>query len=123
MFLNFILPTTFILSWLIYVFKNDLHEIIYYLPILLLIPYFFLVSKIRSIRVMKKLSPFETPITHGYIERDLNPLFAIIAQIDKGSYKLYFNGNKKTRGSFQYKVFYPEIPNNPKTCLIIFNYN
>ena len=44
---------------------------------------------------MKKLSPFDTPITNGYIERGLNSTFAILAERDKGSYKLYYNGNKK----------------------------
>jgi hypothetical protein len=44
---------------------------------------------------MKKLSPFDTPITHGYTDRGLNSTFAIIAERDKGSYKLYYNGNKK----------------------------
>ena len=94
MFLNFILPTTFIFSWLIYVLKNDPHEIIFY-SVFLLFPYLFLVTKIRSIRVMKKLSPLETLITHGYIEQGLNPIFAILVERDKGSYLLYFNGNKK----------------------------
>ena len=77
--------------------NNDNYEfeILYCLPVFLLIPYFFLLTKIRSIRVMKKLSPFDTPITNGYIERGLNSTFAIIAERDKGSYKLYYNGNKK----------------------------
>ena len=97
MFLTLILPIIFIVSWLTYVFKNDLYEIIYYLPIFLIIPYFFFVSKIRSIRIMKKLSSFETPITHGYIKRDFNQIFAIIAERDKGSYKLYSNGNEKNQ--------------------------
>ena len=122
MFLNFILPTTFIFSWLIYVLKNDPHEIIFY-SVFLLFPYLFLVTKIRSIRVMKKLSPLETLITHGYIEQGLNPIFAILVERDKGSYLLYFNGNKKNRASFQYKVFYPKIPNNPETGLFIFKSN
>ena len=42
---------------------------------------------------MKKLSPLETLITHGYIEQGLNPIFAILVERDKGSYLLYFNGN------------------------------
>jgi len=46
---------------------------------------------------MKKLSSFETPITHGYIKRDFNQIFAIIAERDKGSYKLYSNGNEKNQ--------------------------
>jgi hypothetical protein len=46
---------------------------------------------------LKKLSPFDTQITHGYVERGLNPNFAIIAERAKGSYKLYFNGNKKNQ--------------------------
>ena len=96
MILN-LLPIFLLVLWFTYVFKNYEYEIIYCLPILLLFPYFFLVSKIRSIRVMKKLSPFDTPITNGYIERGLNPNFAIIAERAKGSYKLYFNGNKKNQ--------------------------
>ena len=96
MILN-LLPIFLLVLWFTYVFKNYEYEIIYCLPILLLIPYLFLVSKIRSIRVMKKLSPFDTPITNGYIERGLNPNFAIIAERAKGSYKLYFNGNKKNQ--------------------------
>ena len=94
MILN-LLPIFLLVFWFTYVFKNYEYEIIYCLPILLLIPYFFLVSKIRSIRVMKKLSPFDTPITNGHIERGLNSTFAIIAERDKGAYKLYYNGNKK----------------------------
>jgi len=96
MFLNFILPTTFIFSWVIYVFKNDPDEIIFY-SVFLLFPYLILVTKIRGIRVMKKLSPLETLITHGSIEGGLNPIFAIVAERNKGSYKLYFNGNKKSQ--------------------------
>ena len=122
MILN-LLPFFLIVFWFTYVFKNYEFEILYCLPVFLLIPYFFLLTKIRSIRVMKKLSPFDTPITNGYVERGLNSTFAIIAERDKGSYKLYYNGNKKNRASFQYKVFYPKIPNNPKTVYITFNYN
>ena len=94
MILN-LLPICLLVFWFTYVFKNYEYEIIYCLPILLLFPYFFLVSKIRSIRVMKKLSPFDTPITNGYTEGGLNSTFAILAERDKGSYKLYYNGNKK----------------------------
>jgi len=108
MILNLILPLGLIFSWLIYLLKNDLLEIIYCLPILLLIPYSFLVSKIKRIRVMKKLSPFDTPITHGYIERGLNPNFAIIAERDKGSYKLYYNGNKKNQSIVSVRSFLSE---------------
>ena len=104
MFLNFILPTTFIFSWVIYVFKNDPDEIIFY-SVFLLFPYLILVTKIRSIRVMKKLSPFDTPITNGYVERGLNTTFAIIAERDKGSYKLYFNGNKKSQSIVSVQSF------------------
>ena len=107
MFLNFILPTTFIFSWVIYVFKNDPDEIIFY-SVFLLFPYLILVTKIRSIRVMKKLSPFETLITHGYIERGLNPIFAIVAERNKGSYKLYFNGNKKSQSIVSVQSFLSE---------------
>ena len=94
MILN-LLPFFLIVFWFTYVFKNYEFEILYCLPVFLLSPYFFLLTKIRSIRVMKKLSPFDTPITNGYIERGLNSTFAIIAERDKGSYKLYYNGNKK----------------------------
>lgn len=107
MFLNFILPTTFIFSWLIYVLKNDPHEIIFY-SVFLLFPYLFLVTKIRSIRVMKKLSPFETLITHGYIESGLNPIFAILVERNKGSYQLYFNGNKKSQSIVSVQSFLSE---------------
>ena len=107
MFLNFILPTTFIFSWVIYVFKNDPDEIIFY-SVFLLFPYLILVTKIRSIRVMKKLSPFETLITHGYIEGGLNPIFAIVAERNKGSYKLYFNGNKKSQSIVSVQSFLSE---------------
>ena len=95
MFLNLIVPLIFIFLWLNYAFTNDLDEILLYPPILLLIPYFFLVSKSRKIRVMKKLSTFETPITQGYIKQGYNQTFALLAEYDKGAYKLYFNGNKK----------------------------
>ena len=121
MFLNLIVPLVSIFLWLYYAFTNDLDEILLYPPILLLIPYFFLVTKIRSIRVMKRLSPFDTPITNGYIERGLNSTFAIIVERDKGSYRLYSNGNKKNRASFQYEIIYPKIPNIPKTIYFIFN--
>tara|TARA_B110000003_G_scaffold271212_1_gene304991 strand:- start:380 stop:862 length:483 start_codon:yes stop_codon:yes gene_type:complete len=104
MFLNFILPTTFIFSWVIYVFKNDPDEIIFY-SVFLLFPYLILVTKIRGIRVMKKLSPLETLITHGSIEGGLNPIFAIVAERNKGSYKLYFNGNKKSQSIVSVQSF------------------
>ena len=97
MFLNLIVPLVSIFLWLYYAFTNDLDEILLYPPILLLIPYFFLVSKSRKIRVMKKLSPFETPITQGYIKQGYKQTFALLAEYDKGSYKLYFNGNKKSQ--------------------------
>ena len=71
MFLNLILPITSIFSWFTYVFMNYQYENIYCFPILLLIPYFFLVSKIRSIWIIRKLSPFDTPITNGYIQLQL----------------------------------------------------
>ena len=120
MILNF-LPIFLIGFWLYYGFTNDLDEILIIPPIFLLIPYFFLVTKIRSIRVMKKLSPFDTPITNGHIERGLNSTFAIIAERDKGKYRLYYNGNKKNRASFQYEVIYPKIPKKPKIIYFIFN--
>ena len=107
MFLNF-LPIFLIVFWLYYGFTNDLDEILLYPPIFLLIPYFFLVTKIRSIRVMKKLSPLETLITHGYIERGLNPIFAILVERDKGSYELYFNGNKKNQSIVSVQSFLSE---------------
>ena len=107
MFLNFILPTTFIFSLLIYVLKNDPHEIIFY-SVFLLFPYLFLITKIRSIRVMKKLSPLETLITHGYIDQGLNPIFAILVERDKGSYLLYFNGNKKKQSIVSVQSFLSE---------------
>ena len=103
MFLNLILPITSIFCWLIYLFKNDLHENIYFFPILLLVPYFFLVSKIRSIWIMRKLSPFDTPITNGYIKRGLNPIFAILVEREKGSFSLHYNQNKKTERIFSVK--------------------
>ena len=105
MILN-LLPIFLLVFWLYYGFTNDLDEILLYPPIFLLIPYFFLVTKIRSIRVMKKISPFDTPITNGHIERGLNSTFAIIAERDKGAYKLYYNGNKKKTGHrFSTKFF------------------
>jgi hypothetical protein len=54
---------------------------------------------------MKKLSPFDTPITNGYIDRGLNSTFAIIAERDKGSYKLYYNGNKKKQSILSVQSF------------------
>ena len=107
MILN-LLPIFLLVFWFTYVFKNYEYEAIYCLPVFLLVPYFFLVSKIRSIRVMKKLSPFYTPITHGYIERGLNPNFAIIAERVKGSYKLYYNGNKKNQSIVSVRSFLSE---------------
>ena len=107
MILNF-LPIFLIGFWLYYGFTNDLDEILIIPPIFLLIPYFFLVSKIRSIRVMKKLSPFDTPITNGYIEQGLNPTFAILVERDKGSYELYFNGNKKNQSIVSVQSFLSE---------------
>ena len=104
MILNF-LPIFLIVFWLYYGLTNDLDEILLYPPIFLLIPYFFLVTKIRSIRVMKKLSPLETLITHGSIEGGLNPIFAIVAERNKGSYKLYFNGNKKSQSIVSVQSF------------------
>ena len=107
MILN-LLPIFLLIFWFTYVFKNYEYEIIHCLPILLLFPYFFLVTKIRSTRVMKKLSPFETLITHGYIERGLFPIFAIIAERNKGSYQLYFNGNKKSQSIVSVQSFLSE---------------
>ena len=107
MILNF-LPIFLIGFWLYYGFTNDLDEILIIPPIFLLIPYFFLVTKIRSIRVMKKLSPLETLITHGYIEQGLNPIFAILVERDKGSYLLYFNGNKKKQSIVSVQSFLSE---------------
>ena len=107
MILNF-LPIFLIGFWLYYGFTNDLDEILIIPPIFLLIPYFFLVTKIRSIRVMKKLSPFDTPITNGHIERGLNSTFAIIAERDKGSYRLYYNGNKKKQSIVSVQSFLSE---------------
>ncbi|MDG1326122.1 MAG: hypothetical protein P8P49_10165 [Opitutales bacterium] len=57
---------------------------------------------------MKKLSPFETLITHGYIESGLNPIFAILVERDKGSYQLYFNGNKKNQSIVSVQSFLSE---------------
>ena len=105
MILN-LLPIFLLVFWLYYGFTNDLDEILLYPPIFLLIPYFFLVTKIRSIRVMKKFSPFDTPITNGHIERGLNPTFAIIAERDKGAYKLIFQWKqKKPEHRFSTKFF------------------
>ena len=120
MILN-LLPFFLLVFWFTYVFKNYEFEIIYCLPVFLLIPYFFLVTKIRSIRVMKKLSPFDTPITNGYIDRGLNSTFAIIAERDKGKYRLYYNGNKKNRASYQYEIIYPKKTKKPKVIYFIFN--
>ena len=117
MILN-LLPIFLLVFWFTYVFKNYEYEIIYCLPILLLFPYFFLVSKIRSIRVMKKLSPFDTPITNGYIDRGLNSTFAIIAERDKGSYKLYYNGNKKKQSIVSVQSFLSKNTKNPKNRLL-----
>ena len=117
MILN-LLPIFLLVFWFTYVFKNYEYEIIYCLPILLLIPYFFLVSKIRSIRVMKKLSPFDTPITNGHIERGLNSIFAIIAERDKGAYKLYYNGNKKKQGNVSVRSYLTENTKQAKDNLL-----
>ena len=57
---------------------------------------------------MKKLSPLETLITHGSIEGGLNPIFAIVAERNKGSYKLYFNGNKKSQSIVSVQSFLSE---------------
>jgi len=57
---------------------------------------------------MKKLSPLETLITHGYIEQGLNPIFAILVERDKGSYLLYFNGNKKKQSIVSVQSFLSE---------------
>ena len=116
MILN-LLPFFLIVFWFTYVFKNYEFEIIYCLPVFLLIPYFFLLTKIRSIRVMKKLSPFDTPITNGYIERGLNSNFAIIAERDKGSYKLYYNGNKKKQSILSVQSFLSKNTKQPKDRL------
>ena len=102
MILNF-LPIFLLVFWLYYGFTNDLDEILLYPPIFLLIPYFFLVSKIRSIWVMRKLSPFDTPITNGYIKRGLNPIFAILIEREKGSFSLHYNQNKKRVKIFSVK--------------------
>ena len=117
MILNF-LPIFLIVFWLYYGITNDLDEILLYPPIFLLIPYFFLVTKIRSIRVMKKLSPFDTPITNGHIERGLNSTFAIIAERDKGAYKLYYNGNKKNQGIVSVQSFLSENTKQAKDNLL-----
>ena len=117
MILN-LLPIFLIGFWLYYAFTNDLDEILLYPSILLLIPYFFLVSKIRSIRVMKKLSPFDTPITNGYIEQGWNPTFAIIAERDRGFYELYNNGNKKNQSIVSIQSYLSENTKNPKDRLL-----
>ena len=117
MILNF-LPIFLIGFWLYYGFTNDLDEILLYAPILLLIPYFFLVTKIRSIRVMKKLSPFDTPITNGHIERGLNSTFAIIAERGKGSYRLYYNGNKKKQSIVSVRSYLSENTKQAKDNLL-----
>jgi hypothetical protein len=57
---------------------------------------------------MKKLSPLETLITHGYIVQGLNPIFAILVERDKGSYLLYFNGNKKKQSIVSVQSFLSE---------------
>ena len=57
---------------------------------------------------MKKLSPLETLITHGYIEWGLKPTFAILVERDKGSYELYFNGNKKNQSIVSVQSFLSE---------------
>ena len=57
---------------------------------------------------MKKLSPLETLITHGYTEQGLNPIFAILVERDKGSYLLYFNGNKKKQSIVSVQSFLSE---------------
>ena len=117
MILN-LLPIFLIVFWFTYVFKNYEYEIIYCLPVFLLIPYFFLVTKIRSIRVMKKLSPFDTPITNGHIERGLNSTFAIIAERDKGSYRLYYNGNKKKQSIVSVRSYLSENTKQAKDNLL-----
>ena len=117
MILNF-LPIFLIGFWLYFGFTNDLDEILLYPPIFLLIPYFFLVTKIRSIRVMKKLSPFDTPITNGYINRGLNSTFAIIAERDKGAYKLYYNGNKKNQSIVSVRSYLSENTKQAKDKLL-----
>jgi len=117
MILNF-LPIFLIGFWLYFGFTNDLDEILLYPPIFLLIPYFFLVTKIRSIRVMKKLSPFDTPITNGHIERGLNSTFAIIAERGKGSYRLYYNGNKKKQSIVSVRSYLSENTKQAKDNLL-----
>ena len=117
MILNF-LPIFLIGFWLYYGFTNDLDEILLFPPILLLIPYFFLVTKIRSIRVMKKLSPFDTPITNGHIERGLNSTFAIIAERGKGSYRLYYNGNKKKQSIVSVRSYLSKKNKKAKSNLL-----
>ena len=117
MILNF-LPIFLIGFWLYYGFTNDLDEILIIPPIFLLIPYFFLVTKIRSIRVMKKLSPFDTPITNGHIERGLNSTFAIIAERGKGSYRLYYNGNKKKQSIVSVRSYLSENTKQAKDNLL-----
>ena len=67
---------------------------------------------------MKKLSPFDTPITNGYIERGLNTTFAIIAERDKGSYKLYFNGNKKKQSIVSIRGYLSENTKHSKDNLL-----
>ena len=116
MILN-LLPFFLLVFWFTYVFKNYEFEIIYCLPVFLLIPYFFLLTKIRSIRVMKKLSPFDTPITNGYIDRGLNSTFATIAERDKGSYKLYYNGNKKKQSILSVQSFLSKNTKQSKDAL------
>ena len=117
MILN-LLPIFLLVFWFTYVFKNYEYEDIHCLPILLLFPYFFLVTKIRSTRVMKKISPFDTPITNGHIERGLNSIFAIIAERDKGAYKLYYNGNKKKQGIVSVRSYLTENTKQAKDNLL-----
>ena len=116
MILN-LLPFFLIVFWFTYVFKNYEFEIIYCLPVFLLIPYFFLLTKIRSIRVMKKLSPFDTLITHGYTGQIFNSIFAIIVERDKGCFKLVFNGNKKSQEILSVQSFLSKNTKQPKNRL------
>jgi hypothetical protein len=52
---------------------------------------------------MRKLSPFDTPITNGYIKQGLNPIFAILVEREKGSFNLHYSQNKKTERIFSVK--------------------
>ena len=67
---------------------------------------------------MKKLSPFDTPITNGHIERGFNSTFAIIAERDKGAYKLYYNGNKKKQSIVSIRSYLSKNTKEAKNNLL-----